>query len=153
VPNTRMQRTRSSPSALRSPLMRCPLGRRNNVVAVILGALLVSFVAGVGCSSCPPAQNLVVFNQTGQPERIDIRLDGQQIYLGLLGTVEGAPAIVINQIFRLPEGSHEICVAVPGRQFEKCEPFQVKAELVNLVVMVNRENIQLNVSYGSIAYL
>jgi len=27
-PNTRMQRTRSSPSALRSPLMRCSLGRR-----------------------------------------------------------------------------------------------------------------------------
>jgi hypothetical protein len=27
-PNTRMQRTRSSPSALRSPLMRCPLGSR-----------------------------------------------------------------------------------------------------------------------------
>ena len=27
-PNTRMQRTRSSPSALRSPLMRCPLGGR-----------------------------------------------------------------------------------------------------------------------------
>ena len=27
LPNTRMQRTRSSPSALRSPLMRCPLGR------------------------------------------------------------------------------------------------------------------------------
>ena len=26
APNTRMQRTRSSPSALRSPLMRCPLG-------------------------------------------------------------------------------------------------------------------------------
>jgi hypothetical protein len=25
-PNTRMQRTRSSPLALRSPLMRCPLG-------------------------------------------------------------------------------------------------------------------------------
>jgi hypothetical protein len=25
-PNTRMQRTRSSPSALRSPLMRSPLG-------------------------------------------------------------------------------------------------------------------------------
>ena len=26
LPNTRMQRTRSSPSARRSPLMRCPLG-------------------------------------------------------------------------------------------------------------------------------
>jgi hypothetical protein len=26
--NTRVQRTRSSPSALRSPLMRCPLGGR-----------------------------------------------------------------------------------------------------------------------------
>ena len=29
APNTRMQRTRSSPSALRSPLMRCPLDARN----------------------------------------------------------------------------------------------------------------------------
>ena len=27
-PNTRVQRTRSSPSAPRSPLTRCPLGRR-----------------------------------------------------------------------------------------------------------------------------
>ena len=28
APNTRVQRTRSSPSALRSPLTRCPLGGR-----------------------------------------------------------------------------------------------------------------------------
>jgi hypothetical protein len=30
-PNTRVQRTRSSPSALRSPLMRCPLGAESAV--------------------------------------------------------------------------------------------------------------------------
>ena len=30
LPNTRMQRTRSSPSALRSPLMRCPLGAKHS---------------------------------------------------------------------------------------------------------------------------
>ena len=35
-PNTRMQRTRSSPSALRSPLMRCPLGRRITMMALSL---------------------------------------------------------------------------------------------------------------------
>ena len=44
LPNTRMQRTRSSPSALRSPLMRCPLGRRVVIwsapVAALLGLLL-----------------------------------------------------------------------------------------------------------------
>ena len=38
LPNTRMQRTRSSPSALRSPLMRWPLGGRE-VLAVLLVAL------------------------------------------------------------------------------------------------------------------
>ena len=37
-PNTRMQRTRSSPSALRSPLMRCPLG----------GLKLASWLTGLG---------------------------------------------------------------------------------------------------------
>ena len=46
-PNTRMQRTRSSPSALRSPLMRCPLGGpkslfRLSVLALIALALLGS---------------------------------------------------------------------------------------------------------------
>jgi hypothetical protein len=38
-PNTRMQRTRSSPSALRSPLMRCPLGRLK--LLLVLGAILL----------------------------------------------------------------------------------------------------------------
>jgi hypothetical protein len=35
-PNTRMQRTRSSPSALRSPLMRCPLGAGSLLLALAL---------------------------------------------------------------------------------------------------------------------
>ena len=42
LPNTRMQRTRSSPSALRSPLMRCPLG-----VAIVV------FVS-IGCAERAP---------------------------------------------------------------------------------------------------
>ena len=45
-PNTRMQRTRSSPSALRSPLMRCPLG-----LAV---ATVIAMGTGMSCSSAAP---------------------------------------------------------------------------------------------------
>ena len=36
LPNTRMQRTRSSPSALRSPLMRCPLGNRKGQLMALV---------------------------------------------------------------------------------------------------------------------
>jgi hypothetical protein len=44
-PNTRMQRTRSSPSALRSPLMRCPLG---GLVAVATALMSVGCATGRG---------------------------------------------------------------------------------------------------------
>ena len=44
LPNTRMQRTRSSPSALRSPLMRCPLG--------LAGGFGVMLLVLVGLSEC-----------------------------------------------------------------------------------------------------
>jgi len=53
LPNTRVQRTRSSPSALRSPLTRCPLGLRK--VSIVLG-----FVALLGCASTPkPGPRLI----------------------------------------------------------------------------------------------
>ena len=42
APNTRVQRTRSSPSALRSPLTRHPLGRRT--------VLVVALTVVVGCT-------------------------------------------------------------------------------------------------------
>jgi hypothetical protein len=47
-PNTRMQRTRSSPSALRSPLTRCPLGRRSWVHGPI-ALFLLALSAATGC--------------------------------------------------------------------------------------------------------
>jgi hypothetical protein len=48
APNTRMQRTRSSPSALRSPLMRCPLGSRNlqtRAIPMVSLAVMYLFLA------------------------------------------------------------------------------------------------------------
>ena len=45
-PNTRMQRTRSSPSALRSPLMRCPLGDQGSRVARIALGLAMLVASG-----------------------------------------------------------------------------------------------------------
>ena len=53
LPNTRMQRTRSSPSALRSPLMRCPLGA---AVQLTL-SVLITF----GAAARLPACECVVF--------------------------------------------------------------------------------------------
>ena len=45
-PNTRVQRTRSSPSAHRSPLTRSPLGRFIGLCVVILGVSLVQPLVG-----------------------------------------------------------------------------------------------------------
>ena len=53
-PNTRMQRTRSSPSALRSPLMRCPLGSAKGPRKTALpGALDESSARGVAFLGVP----------------------------------------------------------------------------------------------------
>ena len=42
-PNTRMQRTRSSPSALRSPLMRWPLGRSESIAVALTTVVFRGF--------------------------------------------------------------------------------------------------------------
>jgi hypothetical protein len=52
-PNTRVQRTRSSPSALRSPLTRCPLGSGKS--QRWLGALVFGSLAASGCAASPSA--------------------------------------------------------------------------------------------------
>ena len=59
LPNTRMQRTRSSPSALRSPLMRCPLGGRKNLIVMIalVGALLLGTSGCMGWGDMDPGRN------------------------------------------------------------------------------------------------
>jgi hypothetical protein len=51
-----MQRTRSSPSALRSPLMRCPLGRGRHWLAFVALAL------SVGSASCARSRDIPVAN-------------------------------------------------------------------------------------------
>src|ERR1700682_3483124 len=51
-PNTRVQRTRSSPSALRSPLTRCPLGAGKLRCWLVCVCLLDAFWA-LGCHMGP----------------------------------------------------------------------------------------------------
>src|SRR5262245_9964513 len=82
LPNMRVQRTRSSPSALREPLTRHPLGRTRRITAtVVVCAVLAIFSAG--CASARSPESLVVFNQSGAPQRIEIRFDDQVRYQGL----------------------------------------------------------------------
>ena len=54
-PNARVQRTRSSPSALRSPLMRCPLGGFR--VSRIGVRMLAGFVVSLWVQTALPAQS------------------------------------------------------------------------------------------------
>ena len=78
LPNTRVQRTRSSPSALRSPLTRRPLGgtkEQHLAVALLIGCLAVG-----GCSLGLPPYNEPFQERihviAASPEAISIRIDG-----------------------------------------------------------------------------
>ena len=53
-PNTRMQRTRSSPSALRSPLMRCPLGRGRTWQLIRRVTLTLIAAGTMACTAALP---------------------------------------------------------------------------------------------------
>ena len=53
APNTRMQRTRSSPSALRSPLMRSPLGGPASVRTVVLAVGVILLLGAPATASLP----------------------------------------------------------------------------------------------------
>jgi TonB family protein len=55
LPNTRVQRTRSSPSALRSPLTRSPLGR-SALPAVLMTLWMLLFVVGFTSAPVTPAK-------------------------------------------------------------------------------------------------
>ncbi len=109
-------------------------------------------VATVACGSSLPYQHLVVWNQTGRPERIIIHVDDRLMYSGLLGTVEYAPSIVINEQIGFPKGRHTFSVEVPGRNFSRSVDFVVAKKEVNLNVMVNLENVQVDVGYGLVLY-
>jgi len=92
-PNTRMQRTRSSPSALRSPLMRCPLGS-----AKLLRALLLQCVplAALSCSaSTASPANLSGWCSGGSA--VDF---GVQRLHGLVGVLKGEQGPVPNAAVR-----------------------------------------------------
>ncbi|HKD17668.1 MAG TPA: hypothetical protein VKG23_07340 [Thermoanaerobaculia bacterium] len=95
----------------------------------------------------------MVFNQTAGPQRIEIQFDGQVLYKGLLGTVEYAPAIVIDQTLWLQKGSsHTLCVDVPDHSFNKCAPVTVGKEMLTMIVSVDPGRVVMDVHYGIMAF-
>lgn len=117
-----------------------------------LAALTIAF-AGARCASSLHPQKLVVWNPAQVPERIVIKVDSVTIYVGLLGTVDSFPMIVIHRTLGFPDGQHVFSVAVPGRSFSKSLPFKVGRTPVNLHVVVNKDDVQVGVTYGPEAYL
>jgi hypothetical protein len=125
-----------------------PATARVGVRAALLWALLAS-----GCLSHHHFQNLVVWNQTEAPERISIVVDRVTLYSGLLGTADSFPKIVVSLSLGFPVGPHTLIVRVPGRHFERSINFEVGRKPVNLHVMVNVDDVQIGVTYGTEAYL
>ncbi len=163
TPNNALQRTRaawllqpvtgklSTSGRRRAPLSFEPLGdtKWQNVALAVLAIA----IAGVRCASALHPQNLVVWNPAQVPERIVIKIDSVTIYSGLLGTVDSFPMIVIHQTLGFPDGQHVLAVTVPGRSFSKAVPFKVSRTPVNLHVVVNKDDVQVGVTYGPEAYL
>jgi hypothetical protein len=115
--------------------------------AVVIATGLVT-----GCSSTRLPRELVVFNQSGAPREIEIRLDGQVMYKGLLGTVVYAPSIVIDQTFWLERGAHTLCADVPMHSFSKCVPVTVGKQEATMIIWVNPDRADMEVHYGVIAF-
>jgi len=101
----------------------------------------------------PVFQNLLVWNQTDQPERIAISVDGTNVYSGILGTIESEPKIVRTQSLAFPRGQHSLSVSAPARAFTRTVQFSVADRPVNLHVMVNRDEVEVTITYGPEAYL
>jgi hypothetical protein len=118
-PNTRMQRTRSSPSALRSPLMRWPLGPRGIMVAL---ALVVASL-GTGCGDKAPTEpqshtvagkwegNLLRSPCMGDWSRIELRLEqsGESV-TGIVQTNDGQQFSISGMI---SNGTGQLQVTLP----------------------------------------
>jgi len=110
-------------------------------------------MAMIGCSASLKPESLVVFNQTTGPQHIEIQFDGQVLYKGLLGTVEYAPAIVIDRTLWLQKGSsHTLCVDVPLHSFSKCVPVTVGNDDVTMIVSVDQDKVVLEAHYGVILF-
>ena len=97
----RVQRTRSSPSALRSPLTRHPLGRENSrsAIAIGLGATLVCLALECSASRFQSPETWRIVMQTEGGGRIGvftIQLTGQKAHgkqYGPTGWVESGEVI------------------------------------------------------------
>jgi hypothetical protein len=106
----RVQRTRSSPSALRSPLTRHPLGSGN--LRRWLGGIVLGAIAAVGCTSATPAvapprssfgQSLslsmslgsaLVVGDTSVKADFTLRNNGSTVFDGCFGPSWGVSVIV-----------------------------------------------------------
>ncbi len=112
-PNTRVQRTRSSPSALRSPLTRHPLGPAGPItgawVSVALGLLIAVNVAAV---EAPP---LYVIGMTLDPSVLSqagIPVDELKSEAAALLKEAGLPAMVSDS---MPDDAPRLSIAVPAQ--------------------------------------
>jgi hypothetical protein len=123
-PNTRVERTRSSPSALRSPLTRCPLGRGSYRSARHLAVACWLGLAGIACTAVahlkePPTWRIDLWSTQGQYlGAVVVELTGHRAH--------GAPDspaqwVEIGRVLEKPPGvpgiGREVEVTIDGRQF------------------------------------
>jgi hypothetical protein len=111
----------------------------------------------IGCAaSRPPAvvfQNLVVWNDADKPTRLSIRVDGEDVYSGILGTIDRYPKIVMTRQLAYSPGRHVLFAELPDMAVRRSAVFDVADRPVNLHVAIGTEGLRVDVSYGPEAYL
>jgi hypothetical protein len=109
-PNTRMQRTRSSPSALRSPLMRCPLGRPKLRSGSFRGVVFLTLTVA-GCAPASPWSAAELARNRASAARLTSQMphSGQPHEAAVLGVVIDAD----NLAPRVIDGSESVLAGNP----------------------------------------
>ena len=132
--------------------------RRRFVVSVSFAAIIG---AAAGCRTARPAvpvyQHLVVWNESDAPQRLRIRIDGETVYGGNIGTVDSFPKIVMGQDLSLKRGRHRVSADLPEHAQQGTAEFDVADRAVNVHVFIRWDGrnvtLDVGVSYGIEAYM
>jgi hypothetical protein len=133
--------------------------RKTDFVALLLAVVCATAGCRTGTPPCgcpDPAYapvSFTVFNQTLSTQPLQIQFDQTVcLYCGVLGTVDQAPAIVVNKDLCWRRGSHVISVAATNVGQPRTLRFDVK-DNTHVIIMLDRDGIKANVRYGTMAFL
>jgi hypothetical protein len=148
VPNTRMQRTRSSASPPRSPLMRCPLGalnRRSRYLSLLLALFATARLGFADAPLRPPAKYTVCSPNHAFCAVADPAVRSVSVFARGSASPAWSLAAWHRQVFLADDGDH-LVIGPPGLNLI---PLDTKLG-DTLLVFMNRKAIVRVVPVGEL---